>query len=336
MTTDRINHANSTLMVLGAGAAFLAPFEVFLLAYAVLGPLHYLTEISWLSDRRCFLTSRREGLTLLMVCVAMVLVLLMPLRFDRKSEAIAVINYAAIAGTGVMVFARGAAHKVIASIAAAIMFLLGCRSEWWRVIFGPLLPTIIHVYFFTAAFIVLGALRRRSKSAGGSLAMLLLCSLSFFIVPMRPIHPVSEFARIAYAPFENINWIMMNALRLTPTGAGSALYDSPQGLAVMRFIAFAYLHHYLNWFSKVSIIKWNRISMRRAGTIAALWAASMWAYAHHGGALAILPAMLSYVHGFMEMPLDHRAFAGIVNEVRALLGERLDAVASRDAQTGAV
>jgi len=32
------------LMLLSAGAAFILPFEVFLLAYAVLGPLHYLTE----------------------------------------------------------------------------------------------------------------------------------------------------------------------------------------------------------------------------------------------------------------------------------------------------
>ena len=42
-------------MFLSAIGAFFLPFEVFLFAYAFLGPLHYLTEISWLHDRNIFL-----------------------------------------------------------------------------------------------------------------------------------------------------------------------------------------------------------------------------------------------------------------------------------------
>lgn len=56
---DRINHLNSLLMVASCAAAFLMPFELFLLAYAVLGPLHYLTEISWIHDRRYSAGPRR-------------------------------------------------------------------------------------------------------------------------------------------------------------------------------------------------------------------------------------------------------------------------------------
>ena len=54
MTLDRINYLNIGLMLISLIAAFILPFEVFLLSYAILGPLHYLTEISWLHDRQYF------------------------------------------------------------------------------------------------------------------------------------------------------------------------------------------------------------------------------------------------------------------------------------------
>jgi hypothetical protein len=50
----KINSINIGLMLISCIAAFVMPFEVFLFAYAVLGPLHYLTEISWLHDRQYF------------------------------------------------------------------------------------------------------------------------------------------------------------------------------------------------------------------------------------------------------------------------------------------
>jgi len=56
---DRINYLNIGLMLASCVLAFALPFELFLLAYAVLGPLHYLTEISWIHDRKYFL--HREG-----------------------------------------------------------------------------------------------------------------------------------------------------------------------------------------------------------------------------------------------------------------------------------
>jgi hypothetical protein len=36
-------------MLLASCLAIVIPFELVLLSYAVLGPAHYLTEISWLS-----------------------------------------------------------------------------------------------------------------------------------------------------------------------------------------------------------------------------------------------------------------------------------------------
>src|SRR5579863_6645319 len=57
-SVDRINGLNVVLMLLSAGLAAAYPFQLFLFAYAVLGPLHYLTEISWLHDRGYYLKGR--------------------------------------------------------------------------------------------------------------------------------------------------------------------------------------------------------------------------------------------------------------------------------------
>src|SRR5579859_2461246 len=52
--TDRINYINIGLMLVSCAVALYIPFELFLFAYAVLGPAHYLTEISWLEKRPFF------------------------------------------------------------------------------------------------------------------------------------------------------------------------------------------------------------------------------------------------------------------------------------------
>src|SRR5215469_2234117 len=57
-------------LLLGAVAlSYLLPFELLLLSYAILGPAHYLTEISWLHDRKYFLP--RRWLALLLCLVAL-------------------------------------------------------------------------------------------------------------------------------------------------------------------------------------------------------------------------------------------------------------------------
>jgi 4-hydroxybenzoate polyprenyltransferase len=51
LTVDR---ANLLLLTFAFAVAYIIPFELLLLSYAFLGPLHYLTEISWLHDRKYF------------------------------------------------------------------------------------------------------------------------------------------------------------------------------------------------------------------------------------------------------------------------------------------
>src|SRR5689334_14804142 len=64
VTIQQVNYLNIALMLVSTAVAFFVPFGLFLFAYAVLGPLHYLTQISWLHSRSYFTAGRRDHLVL--------------------------------------------------------------------------------------------------------------------------------------------------------------------------------------------------------------------------------------------------------------------------------
>ena len=66
---DAINYINVGLMVASVVIAAYVPFELFIFAYAVMGPLHYLTEISWLHDRKYFTAGARDWIPLVITAV---------------------------------------------------------------------------------------------------------------------------------------------------------------------------------------------------------------------------------------------------------------------------
>ena len=69
LTPDQVNYLNISLMLVAAGLAFWLPFQLFLFVYAVLGPAHYLTQISWLHDRDYFTTGKYDHVFLIGVSV---------------------------------------------------------------------------------------------------------------------------------------------------------------------------------------------------------------------------------------------------------------------------
>src|SRR3954463_2559417 len=67
LSADQVNKLNIALMIVATVAAMVRPFEVFLFVYAFLGPLHYLTEISWLHDRNYFMRGKHGQWVLIAV-----------------------------------------------------------------------------------------------------------------------------------------------------------------------------------------------------------------------------------------------------------------------------
>ena len=83
-----------------------------------------------------------------------------------------------------------------------------------------------------------------------------------------------------------------------------------------RFVAFAYTYHYLNWFSKTSIIKWHLVPRKSLITVLVLWGLSLVLYIsnYRTGIMALY--FLSFVHVIFEFPLNFRSFKDIGVELK--------------------
>jgi len=324
---DRLNWLNIGLMVASCVAAFVVPFELFLLAYAILGPLHYLTEISWIHDRRYFLRGD-ERWRMVLVWLGLVALTLIVMIVGLVREHL-------LHGTPSPVWEIGLFYIVFVAAAllafggnrvvvAGVIMLTGIGA--WLFSASPyygllafLIITIIHVLVFTGAFVLLGALKARSVSGMLSLVVFVACALSFFALAPDWAADTTAFIRASYQPFELLN---AQLIRLFGLGQGSALsdiYASPAGLMVMRLIAFAYTYHYLNWFTKTSVIGWHRISTVRAGAILALWIVAVGVYAYNYVLGFVVLYALSVLHVMLELPLNHQSVVGIGRELGRML-----------------
>ncbi len=97
------------------------------------------------------------------------------------------------------------------------------------------------------------------------------------------------------------------------------LFSHPKAIPVVRFLAFAYTYHYLNWFSKTSIIGWHQIPTSRGVAILAIWAASLGLYfSDYALGLSWL-FLFSFGHVVLEFPLNFHTVHGLFGELRTRL-----------------
>ena len=322
LTSDTgINYVNIALMIISLVAAYIIPFELFLFSYAVLGPLHYLTEISWLEKKNFFVKSKKD------IWLFVVLVLLITVGlFNNHSKANLFLGSLIFSGfiyALIILYVEKLALKlvlVLFTFIFSILLKLNAYPSFLFLFFAVWLPTIIHVFIFTGAFILYGALKNKSKSGILSLLVFIACAFMFFIyVPDVNAYFVSDYVKKAYAFFRVVNTSLYELF-----GFGSlkvndeAIFLNPHAIAIMRFIAFAYTYHYLNWFSKTSVIKWNQVSKKRMGAILLLWIVSvvLYIFSYKIGFYALF--LLSMLHVFFEFPLNHQTFIGIGKEVKKI------------------
>lgn len=204
---DRVNYLNIGLMLITAVLAYYFPFETFLLAYAYLGPLHYLTEISWLHDRQYFAKGKWDFMVLLIVGI--------------------LLSYAAFAKdfgfskdvydyfVEMNLFDKLLVFALFASILFALVkslwiklgaiFVLYIFVGGWlsperaqenaesTTIFAltALIPTLIHVYVFTGLFMLYGSLKARSVS--GMWQMVGFVAIPLLLVFSLPVDTQNAF-----------------------------------------------------------------------------------------------------------------------------------------------
>lgn len=330
LSADQVNYLNIFLMLVTAAAALVRPFELFLFAYAFVGPLHYLTEISWLHDRKYFTRGEYDFIPLV-VFAGIIAIIDMEVVSGIPGWLRVVVTYIAFGSAMVFALLRGARLRIIAFLVLIASSGFIVRSDFFHSLFSILLPTIVHVFVFTGLFILAGALKSRSLSGIGSLVVFCLCAISFFILgPAIPTGPVGAYVRQSYLAFAQLNYSLMTPfsqhnlhvpanLKEYVMYVNYVLFHSPSARAIMGLIAFAYTYHYLNWFSKTSIIQWHNISRTRFTAIIVLWLISAGAYAYDYRLGLRWLFFLSLTHVFLEFPLNHLTFINIGKELKGMI-----------------
>ena len=330
LKTAQINYLNIALMVGSCLLAFRFPFELFLVSYAVLGPLHYLTEISWLHDRKYFTEYKRERRKkrahrgwLILVCVAMAALIAGLVAVEGIGAQVSPkweITFVYLVFVCALLVTEIRNRTIQAATLVVSFGLLGLlATSRYYIILAFFLVTIIHVFIFTAAFIFYGALKERSLSGILSLAVFLLCAISFFVYTPAG-HAVGGYVRTSYRSFNGLNTELIKLFRLGSGATAADVYQSQGGWMVMRLIAFAYTYHYLNWFSKTSIIKWHEVPRSRTVAMIVVWLGALAFYAYDYDSGMTVLYFMSILHVMLEFPLNHRTFVAIGRELRVITG----------------
>ena len=283
--------AHLGLMLAALGLTYLVPVELLLLAYVVLGPAHYTTEISWLHDRKYFLPRRGIALALVAIAIAAAAI--------DNATWFGLVMWAALVVCALLAATTTAMQAMLlfvgAGVATAIMLANGASIA----VLGILLPTLIHVSLFTLVFMALGAYRSGQKVQWLLIVVYLAAIALILVTPPTAATQVPSFAKAAQDYFANVAPALGRLLGVP----GLSLDNRLIGL-----LAFVYTYHYLNWFIKAEVIRWADISRGRLALVAAASAASTALYFYdYAYGFSVLLA-LSLAHVVLEFPLNGLAF----------------------------
>lgn len=325
---DRINYLNIGLMLISCAVALYIPFELFLFAYAVLGPAHYLTEISWLHKRGYFTPGKHDFLLL----GGLALLLFVSAAWSGpglgqlpQNSNIAIFTLLALGSALVLMLTKQPMRRILGLAAVAVLaFSVLSTAGFLVLLLAAFVPTLVHVYLFTGFFMIYGALKERSRTGYLAFSVFLLCPVACLLIdPWR--HSPSGYVTVSYfLNFSPLNLTMLGLdtphTRAEGVNAAFQIFLSHKGLALMRFIAFAYTYHYLNWFSKTSIIRWHQVGVKRLASVTALWLAAVGTYIYNYSLGYKVLFCLSFMHVYLEFPLNHISIVGTFREVRSMFG----------------
>jgi hypothetical protein len=319
MDSTKINYLNIGLIIVSCIVAFFIPFQLFLFSYGVLGPLHYLTEIGWLHKKNYFTKGKYDFTFLIAICA-----LLLYYSFIKPAKDMTIAADLVVFGfiiSFAFVFVKDWLYRVAIVFLSLLVIFYVFRNIpdyfIWAAIF---LPTIVHVFIFTWLFMLYGVLKEKSLSGFISLLVLIVCAASFFIIqPQQLNYPVGNYIRTSYHQFDLLNFYLVNTFHMDNLKEVSEIFTANSGFIIMRFIAFAYTYHYLNWFSKTSVIKWHQVPVKTYVFTGAVWLLSVILYAwDYNLGLKVL-FFLSFLHVFLEFPLNAVSITGIGKELNAFI-----------------
>lgn len=328
MNNKNIDTLNIVLIFLSLYLAFKLPFELFLFSYAVLGPLHYLTEINWLKNKNFFIKEKKWVWVFVLVSIIITVPPLLNLpafsalekyEFARYLSQSAIpitsffISIALLFAIGLVYFKKWQHVLLFLIITSIISALVSKYVPSSYLLFAIFVPTLIHVYLFTLFFMVYGTVNNKSKSGVIAIVFLLLCP---FIILISKINPVEyNLAETTLKNMEKSGFFFLNLSiqnLFGSTNNQTVLAMTATLVKIQIFIAFSYTYHYLNWFSKTTVIGWSKnISRLKLIAIVFFWTLSVFLYYYDYKVAFTTLLFLSYLHLIVEFPLNITTMKGV-------------------------
>lgn len=322
MNSKDIDLLNVILIVVSLYAAFHVPFGLFIFSYVFFGPLHYLTEINWLKEKKYFM--EQTNWAYLFIAFAFILTVpfliqlnvfktIIPEQASKEIgssfEKISVDLYllALLAAIG-FIFIKNTLRLVLFLIIGGAIALLTLHYFSMAALSVAIfVPTLVHVYVFTTLFMIYGTLKNRSTPGIINIILMLMVP---FIIFMNKINPTEYYGLSDYTQNSYIQ-STFGALNLAiakwfiPIEGTNFNFLSELGIKIQIFVAFAYTYHYLNWFSKTSIIRWDKaMTKSKIVTILSIWVISIAVYLYSFKMGFILLSFISITHVLLEFPLN--------------------------------
>jgi hypothetical protein len=281
----RIDAVHLGLMCAAVAVAYVVPFELLLFSYVLLGPAHYLTEISWLHDRKYFLP--HPGLAIVLAAAAIATALI------TDDLWFGLLVWAALVACAFFAASTGARTLVAVVAAALTLAMLAQQSS--LAMLGTLVPTLIHVSLFTLVFMIVGAHKSGLKAHWLLIAVYLAGVALIVAVPPSAASAIPEFAEVAHEYFGDV---------APALGQLFGIPDLTLDGRMTGLMAFLYTYHYLNWFIKADVIRWADVPKPRLVLVAAGSAGSTALYFHDYALGFTFLLALSNLHVFLEFPLN--------------------------------
>jgi hypothetical protein len=298
-----IDILNIFLILFSGVVAFVLPFQTFLVVYAFLGPLHYLTEINWLQQRNYFLKDKTNVYYLFVPIILIGSIVYIPNLFALKPTIPFLIFFTFL----VSIFNTSEAIKLYKNWRFIGLLFLGMAtsfyfSTYFQTAFSIFLPSLIHVFIFTGIFILSGFLKTKNKLSLATLIAFIFVSLFLVTFNLNSTFFMEDIQN-TYHSFEKLNTAVFSIFNKDVL-VSQDIYFSSFGIKTMQFIAFAYTYHYLNWFSKTSIIQWHKTTKIKFSFIILIWIFSVLLYIYNYKTGLYWLYLLSLTHVILEFPLD--------------------------------
>lgn len=321
MSTKNADFLNIVIIITSLIIAIILPFKLFLFSYAVLGPLHYLTEINWLNKKQFFLNKNLKKSYVGLIIASSLILTIFPIYYFIVGDSIGsflplfeilndhsniIIIALFLISVGFFIFESEKAiliYSILVILLSTTVFTFISKAF---ILFAYLLSTIIHVYLFTLLFMIFGSIK--SKSIFGWTAIILVIFVPIVLVFIPINYQSYNLTGATLVSFEKSKFLVLGKEIAGITGVlknGIFYVLSEGGIKIQIFIAFAYTYHYLNWFSKTSIIGWGKaITKKMSFIIITLWVISVSFYMidYKLGLVALF--FLSFLHVFSEYPLN--------------------------------